>query len=128
MPLYIFVDTSNMDDLTEADVNDLKESIQSIMKTTLEENPSIYEQYEFDNILRECVYENFNQCIDYDQFFDIYDESFHDNMQAIMLPYRSMLVTFESCDDLNEKIKELVSIPQPEQRTKKNGIFSDRIT
>ena len=123
------MDTTTMDDITDDDINDLKQSIQCVMKTILSHNPSIYEQYDFNNILQDCVYENFSHCIDYEQFSDIYEDTFDDNMHEIMLPHRSMLITFDSYYDLNDKIQELVNIPQPEQRTNEWYIFrQDHIT
>ena len=123
------MDITTMEELQMMISNDIKESMKCVMKTILMDNPSIYEQYDFDNILRECVYENFSQCIEYDQFSDIYDDTFDDNMHEIMLPHRSMLITFDSYYDLNDKIQELVNIPQPEQRTNEWYIFrQDHIT
>jgi putative phage-type endonuclease len=115
--------------LTENDEDDFTKSIQCVMKSTLENNPAIYEQYDFDNILKECVYENFIEFVDYESYSTIYDDSFDDNMHECMLPYRSMLVTFDSYYDMSEKINELVNIPQPEQRTNEWYIFrQDHIT
>ena len=106
--------------MTEKDKNDILESMRIIISEMIECNPSIYQSYDFDITVKQNVYENFDNILDYDEFEDIYNENYYEMFREnknTNVVVRSYTYTYPSFVDYDSHIEYLCSLEQPEQRT-----------
>ena len=101
---------------TEQDIVDINKSIKESIYEITNNFPNIYEDYNFDQKLKDSVYEEFESFMSSDDFDKIYEENYYEYFTKDT-PVRSYTDTFNSYNDNNDKIKHLTEIEQPEQRT-----------
>ena len=102
---------------TDQDIVDINKTIKESISEITNNFPNIYEDYNFDKKLKEAVYEEFESFMSIDDFDKVYEENYYEYFTKDT-PVRSYTDTFNSYNDNNDKIKHLMGIEQPEQRTK----------